>query len=536
MKNLIKSNRKLFFYHVIVCAIAAFIQVGVAFVYKQITEIAMSEEIKRLVTAGFFAFFYILLNAMSDFIPRRSKAVLVHSIMNQFREGLSQKIIRMNPETFIKKEKNYYLSKLANEMKVVELEFLKPGFGLILSIFTFFFSLLFTLKLNASFSLIMLLLAFSPLLSPYFAKKILSNRRKAVVQEQDRTLSLFDQLLSGYMTLRVNKGFPKYAKIFSNSSKQLKMHSINFETLQGLTYAISFGLGDLAYSGTWIVGGFFVASEMITVPDLIAMTTLMSTISGPLEYFSTSVTDILASKKVADGLIDFINSTDDDETERPIQLTGPVTSISINHLRYQLGNRLLFNEVTQTFERGKKYAITGASGSGKSTFLNILAGIYTVEDHQVFINKQEINQLSRESLYEKISLVQQKTAIFQTSIAYNISVFNEFELEEIIASLNRSGLQNRFDLNHLTATDENTWINFLSGGELRRLETARAVFKDSDIILFDEPTSGLDSANEMVIKELICSFTDKIIIVVTHSTNQDFLRIFDEIIQLDAEA
>ncbi len=57
----------------------------------------------------------------------------------------------MNPVLFLKNEKNEYLSKLANEMKVVELEFLKPGFGLILSIFTFLFSLLFTLKLNTSF-------------------------------------------------------------------------------------------------------------------------------------------------------------------------------------------------------------------------------------------------------------------------------------------------------------------------------------------------------------------------------------------------
>ena len=68
----------------------------------------------------------------------------------------------------------------------------------------------------------MLLLAFSPLLAPYFAKRILSDRRKSVVLEQDRTLSLFDQLLSGYLTLRVGKGFPTYTKIFTNSSERLK--------------------------------------------------------------------------------------------------------------------------------------------------------------------------------------------------------------------------------------------------------------------------------------------------------------------------
>lgn len=534
MKKIVLKNKKLLVTHVIICAIAALIQVGVALVYSLITEVAMSGNIKKLMVVGSFAFFYILLNTMSDFVPRRSKSILVHSITDQLRVGLSQKIVRMDPEKFLKSEKNYYLSKLANEIKVIEQEFLKPGFGLILSIFTFIFSLLFSLRLSASFSIVMLLLAFSPLLAPYFAKKILGTRRKAAVEAQDHTLSLFEQLLSGYLTLRVGRGFPKYATRFSESSERLKKQNIHFESLQGLTYAISFGLGDLAYSGTWIIGGFFVAAKIITLPNLIAMTTLMSTIAGPLEYFSTSITDILSSKKVADDLISFIDSTDDDEMTRSIILESPITTLSIANLSYSYGTRTLINGLSYQFERGKKYAITGASGSGKSTLLNILAGIYSVGDRQLFINEQEMNQISRDSLYQKVSLVQQKTAIFQTSIASNLSVFNDFELERVVDALNKSGLANRFNYEKLLEDQENKWINFLSGGELRRIEIARAVFKNSDIILLDEPTSGLDSGNELIIKDLINSFNDKIIIVVTHSTSPDFLDSFDELIHLDA--
>ncbi|MFP9075493.1 ABC transporter ATP-binding protein, partial [Enterococcus faecalis] len=90
-------------------------------------------------------------------------------------------------------------------------------------------------------------------------------------------------------------------------------------------------------SGTWIIGGFFVAAKIITLPNLIAMTTLMSTIAGPLEYFSTSITDILSSKKVADDLISFIDSTDDDEMTRSIILESPITTLSIANLSYSYG-------------------------------------------------------------------------------------------------------------------------------------------------------------------------------------------------------
>ena len=253
-----------------------------------------------------------------------------------------------------------------------------------------------------------------------------------------------------------------------------------------------------------------------------------------MEYFSTSITDILSSKKVADDLISFIDSTDDDEMTRSIILESPITTLSIANLSYSYGTRTLINGLSYQFERGKKYAITGASGSGKSTLLNILAGIYSVGDRQLFINEQEMNQISRDSLYQKVSLVQQKTAIFQTSIASNLSVFNDFELERVVDALNKSGLANRFNYEKLLEDQENKWINFLSEGELRRIEIARAVFKNSDIILLDEPTSGLDSGNELIIKDLINSFNDKIIIVVTHSTSPDFLDSFDKLIHLDA--
>ena len=69
-----------------------------------------------------------------------------------------------------------------------------------------------------------------------------------------------------------------------------------------------------------------------------------------------------------------------------------------------------------------------------------------------------MNQISRDSLYQKVSLVQQKTAIFQTSIASNLSVFNDFELERVVDALNKSGLANRFNYEKLLEAQENKWI------------------------------------------------------------------------------
>ena len=138
----------------------------------------------------------------------------------------------------------------------------------------------------------------------------------------------------------------------------------------------------------------------------------------------------------------------------------------------------------------------------------------------------KIEQLDLTSYYEQFAYVPQKTAIFAGTIAENVAMFQPIDEAKIVQALGAAGLKNwlagqpdKIHTHLQTAS--------LSGGEERRLDIARALYLDAKIILFDEPTTGLDHDNEALISQVIDRLTDKLVIVVTHSLNREFLSVFD---------
>nr|WP_255371043.1 ABC transporter transmembrane domain-containing protein [Anaerosalibacter sp. Marseille-P3206] len=172
---------------------------------------------------------------------------------------------------------------------------------------------------------------------------MLKDKRNLVSQKQDNYFSLFQEFVSFIITLKVGNSIPNYSEKLAEKSEDLKSKKIDFESFQGLTYAVSFFLGGIAYSGTWIIGGFFVILKKITVGDLIAMTTLMSTISGPLQYLSSTFTELVSSKKITDELCDYINETPNKGTNcNKMALKEPIKFIEISNISFSYNDKPIF--------------------------------------------------------------------------------------------------------------------------------------------------------------------------------------------------
>ncbi|MGY3751042.1 ATP-binding cassette domain-containing protein [Vagococcus acidifermentans] len=507
--------------------VSAIIQVSVALLYSLIADTAMSGNIKKLSIVGIFAVFYLFLDSFSDFLPRTTKAKATQSIMAKMKIDLFDKIDKIDTHNLLDINKSEYTAILANDLNIIENEFWKPFLGLFLSLFTFVFSIIISMSLNLFLTILMILLSLFPLLAPYLSRKILGNKREKALYSQNKLFDYFNEFVSNFLTLKIGRGNKAYLHILKKSNEGLKRDKINFETTQAMTYAVSYGLGGIAYLGTWVFGGFFVSFGKITVPELIAMTTLMSTIAGPLQHLTSTFTEITSSKKIVDKFGEFIYSSKDEETIYLEDIDSEISEITLSDISISYENKRIISEFDYTFIKNKKYVITGYSGSGKSTLLKAIAGLIKPTNGSIKVQKKYLNNINRDQYYKKIAFVQQTTDVFNFSVCDNISVFNTYSLNDIIKILDRSGLKNTFEHNELESTQNDRILN-LSGGELRRLEIARAMFKNADVILFDEPTSGLDKKNETIIKELIEEINNKIVIVVTHSTNDSFLTIFDE--------
>jgi subfamily B ATP-binding cassette protein MsbA len=200
-------------------------------------------------------------------------------------------------------------------------------------------------------------------------------------------------------------------------------------------------------------------------------------------------------------------------------VTGNIDFVDVKFkYKSNLDNEVL-KGVNINIEGGKMTAFVGHSGSGKSTLLNLIPRIYDPTEGKVLFDGQNIKNLNLKSIRKEISIVDQNTTLFDDTVFNNIKYAKpESSKEEIFkaAELSMSSeFINKLDKKFDTIIGENGVK--LSGGEKQRISIARAILKDSSIILLDEATSSLDSDTEEKIKKALDKLTkNKTTIVIAH--------------------
>ena len=199
------------------------------------------------------------------------------------------------------------------------------------------------------------------------------------------------------------------------------------------------------------------------------------------------------------------------------------------------GEKQHIDKINLKFKRGEKIALIGKSGSGKSTILALMRGLYSPEKGKVYSDGKEIEN-GFEKLKRDITLIPQDPEIFNNTIKHNITMdfpVKKDELEKVISMARFSKVVERLDKGVNTSVLEKGVS--LSGGEKQRLALARGLLaaKESNIVLLDEPTSSVDSLNEMEIhKNIFAEFKEKTIIASIHRLHLlnefDYVYMFED--------
>jgi ATP-binding cassette, subfamily B, bacterial MsbA len=241
---------------------------------------------------------------------------------------------------------------------------------------------------------------------------------------------------------------------------------------------------------------------------------------------------IAAAKRIYE-IIDQRNEIYNDENAPSLKLKNATLEFKNISFTYPDGTHALKN-LSAKIEGGRKVGLVGISGSGKTTFLNLIPRFFNLEHGTILIDDQNINSINLNSLRKEISIVSQDVILFDDTIRSNILYGNASASDdEIINACKFAAAQDfieKLPNKYETIIGENGIK--LSGGQKQRLSIARAILKDSPIILLDEATSSLDSDSEAVIQKAIENLTkNKTTIIIAHrlSTimNCDKILVFD---------
>ena len=208
--------------------------------------------------------------------------------------------------------------------------------------------------------------------------------------------------------------------------------------------------------------------------------------------------------------------------------------IEFKNVSFAYDNKKVFRNLSFKIKGGEKVGIVGASGSGKSTLINLLQRAYDIQKGQILIDGQNIASIKQASLHDAIALIPQDTSLFHRSISQNIAYGKlKAKQSEILTAAKRAyadGFIKELAKEYQTKVGEKGVK--LSGGQRQRIAIARAILKNSPILILDEATSALDSKTEMYIQKAMKNLMkNKTVIAVAHRLST--LKEMDRIIVLD---
>ena len=460
---------------------------------------------------------------ISLYLARTIMIKVSEEVKKSIQIDMLKSFIKSDTENIEDKHSGKYISNLNFDVQQITgmlsnsfLSLFKDGLTLIGLLFVMFYQ-------NWKLSLIaIIMIPFASITSKRLGKRMSKVATEAQEKSGDLNKYLID-LFKNHKIIKIfqreefeNERSEKFVEDLKNKTMKISIVLIRatpiMEILTGIMIAILiFYSGKLVMTGQININNFFsfLAAMMLAYQPVKSLATINVGIGQGLS----------AGRRILP-IIDSKNSILNNFEEKKFKLvTGNIDFVDVKFkYKSNLDNEVL-KGVNINIEGGKMTAFVGHSGSGKSTLLNLIPRIYDPTEGKVLFDGQNIKNLNLKSIRKEISIVDQNTTLFDDTVFNNIKYAKpESSKEEIFkaAELSMSSeFINKLDKKFDTIIGENGVK--LSGGEKQRISIARAILKDSSIILLDEATSSLDSDTEEKIKKALDKLTkNKTTIVIAH--------------------
>ena len=285
-----------------------------------------------------------------------------------------------------------------------------------------------------------------------------------------------------------------------------------------------------------LLGGNFVVSDAaMTGEKLILFIVIFARIIPPAQSIVSSYYTIQKGMASADRIFRVIDEDEViEEAKEPVSKKTFDDKIAYSHVHFSYredGNEEVLSDISFTLEKGKTVALVGASGSGKSTIVDLLPRFYDVKEGQILIDGIDIKKLKISDLRSIFGIVNQDITLFNDTVYHNIAFGKEGVTREMVEEAAKTALAHDFIMEMTEGYD--TVIGdrgmMLSGGQRQRLSIARAVLQNPQVLILDEATSALDTESEYIVQQSLQRLMEgRTTIVVAHRLST--IRRADEIL------
>ena len=348
-----------------------------------------------------------------------------------------------------------------------------------------------------------------------------TTRRTQEAQEQMTHISA--EALTGHRIVKAFGAEAREATKFEQSSERFYRTSMRVTSVLSLMPPLMEIIGGVAFATALWIGSQEIATGRLTTGDFVVFITALFLMYGPARKLSRVNADLQQAAAAADRIFEILE-THSEVHERPDAVALPRFSrvIEFRDVRFAyggVGHDATLRRVAFTVGAGQMLAIVGRSGAGKTTLVNLLPRFYDVTGGAILIDGRDVREVTLASLRSQIGLVTQETVLFDDTIAANIAYGAPHATREAIEAAARAAYAHDFisglDRGYDTTIGERG--QRLSGGQRQRLAIARAILRDSPILILDEATSSLDAESEALVQEaLVALMRNRTSFVIAH--------------------
>lgn len=382
------------------------------------------------------------------------------------------------------------------------------------------------------------LLSFATVILTVIATKILSKRVRKFSRKRQMLLGKLngtvEEMVSGYRTVVAYNHQDITTEEFCNTSDSLTKAGIKTDIFSGVMGPVMNCIGNIGFVIIAAFGGYFSINGLISVGVISAFIVYAKQFSRPINEIAQVYGQLQTAIAGAERVFMVLDEENEDKSgdELSDEERADVIFKNVN-FSYCVGHPVL-QDFSLTVPSGKKIALVGATGSGKTTVVNLLMRFYDIDSGEILINKQNIKDISRDDLRKNVAIVLQDTVLFSDTVSNNLKYGNPnagIEKLEKAAEMSRCKemiemLPQGYDT-ILTGSGKN-----ISQGQRQLLAIARAFVADPKILILDEATSNVDTRTEKAIQDAMqMVMKNRTSIVIAHRLST--IRDADVIVVMD---
>lgn len=432
-------------------------------------------------------------------------ANITQKVSKNLRTDLSKKINKLPMSYYNKTTTGDILSRVTNDVDTIGQTLNQSVGTLVTAICLFLGSLIMMLKTNVLLTITAIL---ATVIGFVLVGFIMKKSQKYFLKQQEGLGKInghIEEVYTGHTIVKAYNAEKQMGDIFESMNQELKQNGFKAQLLAGLMMPLMTFIGNLGYVAVCIVGAVLAMNDVISFGVIVAFIMYVRYFTQPLAQMAQVAQSLQSATAASHRVFEFLEAKEmEDESHKIKRLETAQGNVEFKNVTftYEGTTHPVIKNFSTKVKPGQKIAIVGPTGAGKTTLVNLLMRFNEINGGAIYIDGTPINQLTRENIHDLFCMVLQDTWLFEGSVKENL-VYNQAHItdEQIEEACKAVGLHHFIQtLHHGYDTILDDKLN-LSAGQKQQLTIARAMLKNSPMLILDEATSSVDTRTELIIQQ-----------------------------------